>query len=129
MAVEANLSKEHSIFACYCFRGNMILIAVSKETKKTPQIFQHRRTGNFLLGGRGGETFAQKILASCPNFYKTVKKKRGSYDGTNIIRPTCKVEIFLHTNLSYDLIKHVKRNSCLCHFDLQIYLRYDLYHC
>ena len=29
----------------------------------------HRRTGNFLPGGGGGEPFAQKILASCPNFY------------------------------------------------------------
>ena len=31
-------------------------------------------------GGGGGEPFAQKILASCPNFYETVEKKRGSYD-------------------------------------------------
>ena len=23
----------------------------------------------------------------------------------------------LHRNLLYELIKHVKRNSCLCHFD------------
>ena len=28
----------------------------------------------------GGEPFAQKILTSCPNFYETVKRKRGSYD-------------------------------------------------
>ena len=27
----------------------------------------------------GGESFAQKILASCPNFYEKVEKKRGSY--------------------------------------------------
>ena len=39
----------------------------------------HRRTGNFLPGG-GGKPFAQKILASCPNFYETVEKKRGPYD-------------------------------------------------
>ena len=32
--------------------------------------------------GRGGKPFAQKILASCPNFYKTVEKKRGPYDAT-----------------------------------------------
>ena len=38
---------------------------------------QHRRTDNFRPGG-GGRPFAQKILASCPNFYKTVEKKRGS---------------------------------------------------
>ena len=42
---------------------------------------RHRRTGNFLPGGGGGgggEPFAQKILASCPNFYEKVEKKRGS---------------------------------------------------
>ena len=36
----------------------------------------HRRTGNFRAGG-GGKPFAQKILASCPNVYKTVEQKRG----------------------------------------------------
>ena len=30
-------------------------------------------------GGGGGEPFAQKIFASCPNFYEKVEKKRGSY--------------------------------------------------
>ena len=30
----------------------------------------------------GGKPFAQKILASCPNFYETVEKKRGPYDAT-----------------------------------------------
>ena len=41
--------------------------------------FCHRRTGYFLPGGRGGggKPFAQKIFASCPNFYKTVEQKRG----------------------------------------------------
>ena len=41
---------------------------------------RHRRTGNFLPGGGGGgggKLFAQKILASFPNFYETVEKKRG----------------------------------------------------
>ena len=32
-------------------------------------------------------------------------------------RPTYEVEIFLRMNLSYELIKHVKINSCLCPFD------------
>ena len=41
----------------------------------------HRRTGNFLPGG-SGKLFAQKIFASCPNFYQTVEKKRGPYDAT-----------------------------------------------
>ena len=31
-------------------------------------------------GGRGSEPLAQKILASCPNFYETVEEKQGSYD-------------------------------------------------
>ena len=43
--------------------------------------YGHRRTGNFLSGG-GGKPFAQKILASCPIFYKTVERKRGPYDAT-----------------------------------------------
>ena len=30
----------------------------------------------------GGKPLAQKILASCPNFYETVEKKRGPYDAT-----------------------------------------------
>ena len=40
----------------------------------------HRHTGNSARGG--GKPFAQKIHASCPNFYKTVEKKRGPYDAT-----------------------------------------------
>ena len=27
-----------------------------------------------------GEPFAEKIVASCPNFYETDEEKRGSYD-------------------------------------------------
>ena len=37
----------------------------------------HRRTGYFLPGGAVNHYFAQKIFASCPNFYKTVEQKRG----------------------------------------------------
>ena len=33
-------------------------------------------------GGGGGKPFAQKTLASCPNFYNTVEQKRGPYDAT-----------------------------------------------
>ena len=29
--------------------------------------------------------FAQKLLASCPNFYKTVEKKLGPYDATKAV--------------------------------------------
>ena len=32
-------------------------------------------------------------------------------------RPTHEVKVFLHMNLLHELIKHVKRNNCLCHFD------------
>ena len=35
----------------------------------------YRRTGNFFARG-AGKLFGQKILASCPNFYETVEKKR-----------------------------------------------------
>ena len=35
--------------------------------------------GNFLPGGAVNH-LPKKILASCPNFYKTVEKKRGPYD-------------------------------------------------
>ena len=34
----------------------------------------------------GGEPIAQKILSSCPNFYETVERKRGSYDGLHMKR-------------------------------------------
>ena len=47
---------------------------LDRESKMRYQI--HRRTGNFLPGG-GGKPFAQKILASVPNFYERVEKKRG----------------------------------------------------
>ena len=79
----------------------------------------HRRTGNFSArggrgggGGGGGKQFAQKVLACCPNFYETVEKKRRSDITMYQHRPTCVVKIFLHINLSYELIKHV--NSSLC---------------
>ena len=35
-----------------------------------------------IFGQGGGRPFAQKILANCPNFYKTVEKKQGPYDAT-----------------------------------------------
>ena len=43
--------------------------------------FIHRRTGNFRPGGTVNH-LPKKILASCPNFYKTVEKKWGPYDAT-----------------------------------------------
>ena len=52
------------------------------ESNCLPLPSLHRRTGNFLSGGGGGKPFAQNILTSCPNFYKTVEQKRGPYDAT-----------------------------------------------
>ena len=37
----------------------------------------HRRTGNFLPGGGGGEPFAPQKSRKLPNFYETIEKKRG----------------------------------------------------
>ena len=64
---------------------------------------EQRRTGNVLLVGEG-EPFAQKFSQVAQIFTK---------------QSTYEVKTFLHMNLSYELIKHVKRNSCLCHFDGQ----------
>ena len=51
-------------------------------------------------GGGGGEPFAQKILASCPNFYETVENERGSYDALTWA-PTHEVKMIRHMNLPY----------------------------
>ena len=53
-----------------------------------------------------------KKFASCPNFYEIDETKRGSYDALPY-----EVRIFLHMNLSYELINHFTRNSCLWNFD------------
>ena len=45
-----------------------------------PHIWQLNAIGvRAIFCQGGGKPFAQKILASCPNFYKTVEKKRGPY--------------------------------------------------
>ena len=36
-------------------------------------------------------------------------------------RPTYEVKVFLHMNLLYGLIKYVKANSCLRHFECRKY--------
>ena len=43
------------------------------------EIYSHLGVRAFFAR-EGGEPFAQKILTSCPNFYETVERKRGSYD-------------------------------------------------
>ena len=47
----------------------------------------HWRTGNFLPGGGGGgKPFAQKTLASCPNFYKKSRTETRAIRCNNIGR-------------------------------------------
>ena len=71
-------------------------------------------------GGVGRWAIFAKTLASCPNFYETVEKKRGW--STNM-------------NLSYELIKYVKRNNYidgqlyLCSFRRPNICMVRLYHC
>ena len=74
---------------------------------------------------RGGGNLNDPIVKSSPNI-KEVKRKQRSYGAQ---MPTYKLEIFLHMNLSYELIKHVKKNSCLSQVHCQRYLWYDPYHC
>ena len=65
----------------------------------------HRGTGNFLPGGGGGKLFAQKILASYPNFYETVTKAVLAYEGGSFsgsIPPN-----FEHNYLAID--KHLEK--------------------
>ena len=50
----------------------VILVSQNNETAAMLVSQTHRRTGNFLPGGESSKLFAQKILASCPNFYETV---------------------------------------------------------
>ena len=63
--------------------SDLIIIILKVGMLKGVPIFNgryHRRRGYFLPGGgggRGGKPFAQKILASYLNFYKTVEQKRG----------------------------------------------------
>ena len=61
---------------------------VTKQVKKSHHGAVRRRAlinigvrAIFFARG-GGKLFAQKTLASCPNFYKTVEQKRGPYDAT-----------------------------------------------
>ena len=71
----------------YLGEGNYEISESVQNTMFTVTVSNiHRRTGNFFApgGGTGRQTinFAQKILASCPNFCETVGRKRGPYDAT-----------------------------------------------
>ena len=82
--------------------------------------FDHSRTGNFVPGGVGeGEVnhLPNRFLQVTQIFTNSRKQMR-VIRCTNIgLQCTYKVKIILHVNLSLLLIKHVKRNSCLCHSD------------
>ena len=71
-------------------------------------MLEHRRTGNFLPGG-AVNNLHKKFSHVAQIFAKQSKR----YEGHTMqqLRPTCEVKIFLHMNLSYELIKYV--NSCL----------------
>ena len=65
--------------------SELIVIILKVGMLKGVPVFNgryHRRTGYFLAreggGGGGCKPFAQKIRASCPNFYKTVGQKLGA---------------------------------------------------
>ena len=66
----------------------MLWTGNSSEHPKTRDQQKHDNYRNigvraiFCRGGGGGKPFTQKILAGCPNFYKTVEQKRSPYDAT-----------------------------------------------
>ena len=67
-------------------------------------------------GGRGGAVnYLPKNLSQVAQIL-TKQSKRNEAHTMQQHRPTYEVKVFLLMNLSW-LIKHVKRNSCLCHFD------------
>ena len=69
---------------------------------------RHRRTGNFLPGGPGGGVnyLPKKGSQVTPIFTKQSKRNEGYTRQQH--RPTYEVKVFLHMNLSYELIKQVK---------------------
>ena len=63
----------------YFFRHDVLAKTSSWMTTAT-SFFRQIDAGigvRAIFGQGGGKPFAQKILARCPNFYKTVEKKRG----------------------------------------------------
>ena len=67
-------------FVSFWLNGRNTYLGLETERNHTASLMWavtslwHRRTGNVLPGG-GGKPFAQKNLASCPNFYERVEKK------------------------------------------------------
>ena len=64
----------------------------------------------------GGVNYLPKNFSQVAQIF-TKQSKRNEACTMQQHRPTYEVKVFLHMNLSYELITHVKINSCLCHFD------------
>ena len=103
--------------------GNCICEVLTRKQQKYRDIAIGARA-IFCRGS--GEPFAQKFSQGTQMFTK--QSKRNEVRMMDQHRPSYEVKIFMHLNLSYELIKHVKRNSCLYHLDGQRYL-YELYRC
>ena len=73
-------------------------------------MLEHRRTGKFLPGG-AVNNLPKKFSHVAQIFTKQSKRNEGPIT-MHQHRATCVVKIFLHMNLSYELMKHV--NSSLC---------------
>ena len=71
-------------------------------------------TGGGGGGGGGAVSHLPKKSSQVAQMFTTKSKRNEGH------RPTYEVKIFLQLS-SYELIKHVKRNSCLGHFDGQRY--------
>ena len=75
-------------------------------------IFCPEREGG---GGGGAVNYLPKNLFHVAQIF-TKQSKRNEANTMQQHRPTYEVRVVFLMNLSW-LIKHVKRNSCLCHFD------------
>ena len=84
---------------------------IFKSGSNRPMLSWVPLRATFLPGGvgwgRGSEPLAQKILASCPNFYETVEGKEGSYDKLTGLHTKW---IYYFLSIYHEPITHVKRN-------------------
>ena len=78
----------------------------------------------FCQGG-GAVNHLPKNSRKLPKFLQSSRKEtmislqQHRPNVNNVLLPTYEMRTFLQMNLSYELIRHVKRNSCLFHFDGQ----------
>ena len=73
-------------------------------------LMSHRRTGNFWAGwgGGGGVNYLPQEVSPVAQIF-TKQSKRNEGHTMQQHRPTYGVKIFLYMNLSYELIKHLKK--------------------